>query len=263
MATAPTHTNNFVLGAGKLYFDLFDSSGNKTGERYLGDTPAFSLTGGGNTIDLYDSDNPIASLVERVMTEATYSGKIQCNDISLENQALFISGAEDDVTQTATAVTGETISSVQQGRWYQLGVSSTNPTGVRKVSSITVGDGDSTTYIKDTDYYEDTDLARIFIIDGGGISDDTDLSVGYTPTAGTRKRIKSSENAVISGALRFIANNTKGTNRDAYMPKVNIRPDGDFAFKSRSDFASINLAVDVLKSDAAEAIYIDEQTVTS
>mgnify|MGYP006363046905 FL=1 len=39
-----THTNSYVFGRGKIYIDLFDTGGNKTGERFLGNCPGFTLT---------------------------------------------------------------------------------------------------------------------------------------------------------------------------------------------------------------------------
>lgn len=252
----PIHANNIVLGAGKLYFDMEDASGNKIGERYLGDTPGFSIEVTTENTEVYDSDGAIAEKLINVATRVTRQATITCQDISLDNLALFVIGARDTVAQTATPVTDEA-HTVQTGMYYQLGVSSANPTGVRGVSSVTVTDAtDTTTYVLDTDYELDAAMGRIYIIPGAGISDDDQILVDYTPTANSRDQVASSNLGAKFGALRYIADNTEGTNRDVYAPRVQLRPNGTMDWKSRESQMQMEFSAEFLKTTLA-AVYID------
>jgi hypothetical protein len=49
--------NNYVIGRGKLYWDQFlTGTQTPTGQRYLGNTPALSMTSAYQNLDHYSSD---------------------------------------------------------------------------------------------------------------------------------------------------------------------------------------------------------------
>lgn len=256
------HTQNYTLGKGKIYFDLFDANGNPQGERYIGNTPGFTVTVATETLKHYSSEGGVNVLDASTPLQTDITGNITVDDISDDNLALFFqSGAVGSVSQVATPVADEAIT-VQQGRYYQLGVSASNPTGVRNVSSVVIQDDtDTTTYVLDTDYELDAAMGRIYIIPGGGISDDDVLHVDYTPAAETRSRIAAGSEPV-RGALRYIANNPKGANKDAYGAQVVLSPNGDLAFKTENAWMQMQFGLEFEQRDTSTAqLYIDGRAV--
>lgn len=259
------HVQNFVLGAGRLYFDPEDSDGNLTGERYLGNTPGFEIQVESENVELWDSDGPIAEKVEDVTTQVTRATTIQCNNINDANLALFVVGSMDDVVSTADSVTAEPIGGGQDlvgGRYYQLGVSSDTPTGARAVANVSVHDDDTTTYVEGDDYELDAELGRVYIIEGGAL-DGAPGWADYDTTEGSRTQVITGDMGAVDGALRFIADNTRGRNRDLYAPRVQLRPDGSLAFKSRDEWMQMQFQAELLRRGDRAALYIDGRQVVN
>ncbi len=249
---------DYLLGAGKLYFDRFNDDGDKVGERYLGNSPGFSITLESEDIEHESSDEAVSEVDRRIQLKVKRSGSLQVDNVSIENLALFIQGDIATVTQAAVAVVNEAISDVIQGYWYQLGNPATFPTGVRNVTSVVVTNvAGSTTYILNTDYVLDAEMGRIQIVEGGGIADGGDLHVDYTPAAETRDQIASSPTP-IKGALRYIADNRDGDNKDAYAPNCVLSPNGEMQMKGK-EFAVMGFTVSFnLPSEGTlQALYID------
>jgi hypothetical protein len=257
------HTNQYVFGRGKIYIDLFDDDGNLTGERFLGNCPGFTLTVASEKFEHFSSTAGLRKKDLTVTTSVNFNSTINCDDVSNENLALFIGGDVSSVTQAATPVTGEAIT-VSAGYEYQLGATSANPMGVKKVSSVSVKDvTDATTYVADTDYKVDLDSARISIIAGGAIADGTTVHVGYTPAAGTRTRVSSGAAGSATGAVRFIADNAVGENRDCYIASASLAANGDLPLITDNDIAKFALDVGINEKDTNTAqILIDGALVT-
>lgn len=257
----PTNeTRQFVLGAGKVFFDPFDDAGNLTGERYLGDTPGFSLNVSAANQELWTSDGPIAERAEYVATQVTREASIECRNINMDNLALFLIGDVAAHEQTSASVTEES-HIVKLDRWYQLGQDDSNPTGVRDVTGVTVTDSSSTSYTEGTDYELDAALGRIRPMPGGSIAEDTELLIDYDTNQTTWDRITTNNLGAQDGALRYIANNTAGPNRDLYAPKTRLNPDGDYSVKSRDTWQSLSFSAALLVPDNGAAAYLDGQPV--
>jgi len=176
----------------------------------------------------------------------------------MDNLELFVLGTKSTRSQVATPVVDEAINNVQQGRWYQIGALAANPTGVRDIGSVVVTDDvPNVPFILDTDYELDTVNGRIYIIEGGGIADATNLLVDYTPVANSRDQVISNNLGAKFGALRFIAANTEGANNDIYGPRVQLKPSGELAMKSRNDTMTMTFESEFLKSGTLEALYVD------
>lgn len=245
------HTNSYKFGRGKIYVDIFDTSGNKTGERYMGNCPGFTLTVATEKFEHFSSTSSLTKKDLTVTTSVNFNGAVTCDDVSNDNLALFLGGLVTDIAQSATPVTGEAIT-VKAGREYQLGSTAGNPVGVKQVSAVTVQDvTDTTTYVLNTDYTLDTATARIAIIAGGGITDADVIHVGYTPTAGTIKQVSSGGSGSQTGALRFIADNAVGENQDCYISSAALAASGDLPFITENDVASFTLDVGVNEKDSS------------
>lgn len=241
----------YVLGKGEVYFDQ------GSGERYLGNTTEFNITIESENLDHFDSDNGIRVKDDSVVLEITRTGSLITDDISKENLALFFLGDVSTVTQVATPVVDEQINDVKKGYFYQIGKTTANPQGVRNVGSVTVTKAPSTSLVLNTDYTLDTALGRIRILDSSvTVVDGDDLLVDYTPAAVSRDRVTTSNSASLTGSLRFVAKNPKGTQRDMYIPNVTLRPEGDFALKG-DDWQSMGFALEINQNAGQAAIYID------
>lgn len=258
----PSVTENFVVPAGYVYFDREDSSGNLTGERYIGQTPGFSISvSSPDAIDLYSSDGPIAELLSRVVTRVTRSAKMTTQNANADNVAAFLIGDVASGSTTAGSVTNEPIT-VKKGLWYQLGVSSTDPAGVRDVTSVVITNAaGTTTYVAGTDYLIDLELARFQVIATGTITEGAIVHVDYTKQARTWERIVSAATGAVFGAVRVISDNTTGLGRDWYFPRVQLAPDGELALKSRDAYQEIGWSMELQQRQVGSVkraqVYVD------
>lgn len=251
--------DNLVLPKGKLYFDpMTAGTTTKTGERFLGNCPGFTLTTSNEKLDHFSSTGGIRTKDKTVILQIDRTGTLTTDNISAENLALFFVGTQSTVTAVSTPVTGEAVNDVIKGRFYQLGVSGSFPAGVRDISAVTVKKG-VTTLVAGTDYAVDLTLARLEILTGSvTISNGDDLTVDYTLDASSRSQIVSSSTAAgTKGALRYVADNPEGTNRDFYMPYVELTPNGDYSMIGE-EWQTMEFSIEVLKlNDSTAQVYID------
>lgn len=256
--------NNYTLGRGKLYFDPFASGATVTastaglGERYLGNSPEFTLSLESTKLDHFNADQGIRTKDKSVLLELNRTGSFVVDDISAENLSLFVLGSTSTVSQTSASGVTSAFTAVKAGQFYQLGVSPTTPAGVRDVTSVVVTNTatPATTYVLGTHYNLDADLARIEVIEGSAMVG-VGITVTYNRNATTYERIVTGASAEVEGALRFIAFNAEGTQRDFYFPYVRLTPSGDFALKG-DEWQQLSFEVEILsKADTINAIYID------
>jgi hypothetical protein len=254
-------TKRFKLGAGKVYFDPEDANGASTGERYLGNTPGFELAVTTENAELYDNDGPTAEKVEDVATRVDRTANITCNNVSMANLALFVIGDLADQSMTSGSVTDES-HTVKTDRWYQLGRSASQPTGAQDIQNFVLTDsGGTTTHVEGTDYEVDLALGRFRPIPGGAITDDTEVLASYDTQAVTWDEISASDAGNQYGALHYIADNSAGENTDLWAPRVNMRPDGSLAWKSRDTWQAMQFAAAFQKTNTYAACYLNGRAV--
>ena len=255
--------SNYTIPKGKIYFD------DGTGEEYLGNTPGAELSIETTDLPHYSAESGIREKDDTALVEVNRKLAITADDISVGNWARFIIGAASTHAQAATPVVDAVLGAValalgkvKQGRYYQLGVTSGNLSGVRDVTGVTIKVG-AATKVLGTDYTLDATLARIYIIPGGGIADNDIVLESYTPTLGTRDQVLSASSAAVAGALRFVADNPKGTNRDIFLPSVNLKPSGSAKLKGeQAEYMQLGFEVEILKKDVSTAaVYIDGRNV--
>lgn len=363
--------NNYVIGRGKLYFDQFvTGTQTKTGERYLGNTPALSINSAYQNLDHYSSDEGLRVKDDSVQLQVDRTGSFQCDNISMDNVALMFGATAAVDGQAADVGTAETFT-MYAGRVYQLGSSDDNPHGVINVDNvvvtnnsglhafgaITVGaqpaDGETVTVngqvvtfqsagplaVHDVligpntvataqglkaeinaypDLYDvrasgDTNIVGItanasgvggnaitlaeavaaagFTVSGatlaGGsasgvigatgnftvdtargrieleeapadITDGDVVEVTYDILVGERQLVVDEENQV-EGALRFISDNPRGTNKDYYWPRVKLTPAGEFALKGET-WQTMTFNMEILQPAQAgwKRVYVTE-----
>lgn len=253
-------SENYTLGRGELHFDKFaPGTFNKTGERYLGNTPELNRTTESENLDHFNSDRGIRVKDKSIVLEKNDSGTFIADEISDENVALWFLGTQNVIAQSATASIVENIPAnrLKPGTYIQLGESQANPTGNRNVTMTSVtSDPVGTTFVGLTDYTVDAELGRLYIVPGGAIDGTTPLIVTYATAASTRTQIVVGEGTTIEGALRFISYNPTGPRRDYYWPYVQLRADGDFAMKG-DEWQQLSFAFDILKREGYASEYID------
>lgn len=246
---------NQTLGRGKVYFSLFKSgSYTPAGFRYIGNTPEFNLTVDNEKLDHFSSDGGIRVKDKSIILETTQTGTLIADDIQLENLALFFFGEYDTLAQSSASGLTETITDVELGKMYQIGVTDARPTGYRKLTTPVVKVGVSTKVL-DTDYTLDTDTGLLTIIDGGSIVAGDDVIVEFGVAAATRTQVISGTDQV-EGAILYVSANPEGDKMDYLFPYVRLGPNGDFALKS-DEWMQLPLTVEILQAPNRAAIYID------
>lgn len=132
------YTNQYIFGRGRAFIGLKDANGVSEGLRPLGNAPDYKITVKAN---LFQHDSAESGLSENDFTyptKVTRDSSLTVDNITDPNLALAIAGNLKKFIQSATSVTGEVISKIAVGRHYQIGKTAANPSGVRKVSSVTI-----------------------------------------------------------------------------------------------------------------------------
>lgn len=249
--------NNYVVGKGKLYFNRFaDGTRNGTGERYLGNSPAFGFSQSEETLDHFNADEGLKVKDESVTLSQDTSAKMTLDSISDDNVGLWWLGdvANLTVVGAATVIT-EVFTGTIRGTYLQLGISDTVPEGSGGITSVDSVEVGASTITSPNNWEADLSTGRVHIlIDAVGIPSGSAVTVKYKQGAYTSSRVIAKGRSVY-GAMRFIATNPVGKKRNAFMPYVKLAPDGDYALKG-DDWQSFDFAIDVLKlGSTRERIY--------
>lgn len=264
-----TLENQYTLGRGTVFFLRKDPvTGELRGEKYLGNTPSFSVSFEPEKLEHYSSDRGIREKDKSVILQVNRTGSLTTDNVSPENIGLFFFGENSEVTTAETTVIDEVVGGtigVEVGMYYQLGTTDENPSGVREVMYPGAGatafslEKAGVALVHGTDYIVDSTLGRIEILEGGSVLDGDVLSASYTTAASTRQRIISGSTP-IEGAVRFIADNPTGNNVDYFFPSVTLTPDGEYALKGE-EWQEIPFTMEILKPAGKEAIYMDGRAV--
>lgn len=226
-----------LLGRGKVYFDRLDSSGALTGELFLGNTPSFEITPTPEEIKLFSSATAAADLIASDVIRTSLALRISGNEFSKENLAMALFGDTSTVSQTGSTVTAESITGVLQGRYYK--------TLYRDLSAVTVNDDPETLdYVEGTDYTVDADTGRIYIIVGGGISDDDDILVDYTYGTIALELVRGMNQTSVKGLIRFVGDPARGPKFEIVIWQASVRADGAIGFIS-DEYASWTMSGDI------------------
>lgn len=253
---------NVVLGSGHIYFDEFDTDGKLTGEVYIAETPGFEITVASESIIVESSDDQVAEIIADIQTKVTRTATLTVKSMSAKLISYFIGGDALRITGKAN-VTSDPINGgmgVTQERWYQIGQDTDRPSGERKIINLKIKTAAEPPVLAaiDDDYTADLETGRIYIIKGSiKIPDDTVITADFDKTDEHWDEITST-GGIQRGALRFIANNTVGENRDVYLPNATIKPNGSLAFKSRDTVQEAVFDIGISIPDAGgSAIYIN------
>lgn len=231
--------DNLLLGRGKVYLDRFDSGGNRTGERFIGNVDDFNVTFNPTKVTKRSSSEAAAGILKEVVTQLDVEFSMSCNEHTTENLALFMMGDEATFSQSSGGpVTDEAINGVQQGRYYQVGGASPK----RSITTVVVTDDvPNPAFTLGTDYTVDAARGRIYIVVGGGIADGTNLLVDYSHDAiSALKQVDIGKSTVIEAFLRWVGDPAEGPTDELEIWKVSITPDGALALHGE-DFGAFVL----------------------
>lgn len=260
---------SYVIGKGKLYFAPF-TPGTKTiavAERYLGNSPELSSTISQDTLDHIDADQGLNVKDDQVTIQNDLTGAFKLDSIEPDNVAMWFGGDIENATIMAATAIIDPDQVGKKGRWYQLGTSDINPSGARKVVNVIVSsvvpaviitDPPVVTVIPALNNFEfDLVRGRVYIeADAPGVTDGTMLRFKYDQEATTRETIIAKGDEV-RGAMRFIAHNPHGADKDYFWPYVKVTSNGDYALKGDS-WQEMTFNYEVLKrDDTVERLYID------
>lgn len=328
-AAKASTVKQLLVPAGKLYVDVI-VNGVLTGERYLGETDSFNVNIAGEKIEEYSMENGLKVLADSILIGVTRTATMTVKQVSRENLALFLAAVYGVQVQAAGDVDAEA-HTVLPDRYYQLGRSDDNPSGVRDISTVTVVAGvaaiawtdtaakalgakvkptTTPTYywqcttagttagteptwvatpgatitdgtvvwtcmgilapVLATDYTVDATLGRVYVTAAARVHPTlgTAWAVDYTKAAREREQIKTTGSIDATAALRLVANNVRGDQRDWYMPKCSLTPSGDFPLKTDDPtYVALPFEVGILKPDDGAAgqdiaaIYMDGRAV--
>lgn len=243
----PTNPN-IVLPAGYCFFDEEQADGSFLGELYFAETPGFSLNIATESTNVKTDDGPIAEdLIDKV-TSVTRSFDLKVKGISGDVWAAFIMATLGSKSTTAGAVTGDEINegvALLGGRWYQLGVSASYPSGLRGLESVAIKTG-ATAHVLDTDYKLDAETGRIYVIPDGGC-DGAICTADFSKTAVSWEHIASHDLGPKKGRFRYLAANADGLNRDLFCKSVVLAPNGALELKGRTNPQIAGFTVKVQK----------------
>lgn len=252
---------NLTLGAGKLFFDLFDEDGLPAGEFYLGNTTSVTYEYEETRRGRWTSDEGGCHKTDNAIIGGEGNVRFNVDDLSYEVMAILLRGEAEMLVQTATV--GQPIyqefSAKRAGLWYQLGQDAANPSGLRDVlieAFYLNGSTNAMSLAQSGNHFVwDEKLARVFLKETSGIALPGIFTVRYRRRASVRPVIEAGTK-VFRGSLRYVADNRVGPNVSHYWPLVEIVMRDSFSFKDEG-WANITFGGDVLKAPDAPYHVVD------
>ena len=225
------HTDNLVLGKGKLYFEEFaDGQTAPLGRyRFMGNVPTLTVNQETQTLDHFSSTGGIRIKDRSVTLQTDMGGQFTTDDMSAKNMALLFQGTEGADTIGAATGLAETITGASLDTYIQVGTTPSRPEGIANLANVylTVA---TDTLVAGTDYDVDVGTGMVYLRDDAvDLAEGDNVVIHYGTAAGSRNRVADSTTEVY-GALRFIADNPVGDNRDFVWPYVKVTASGDLGF---------------------------------
>lgn len=253
----------YVIGKGRVFFDkMLPGTKTLTGERFLGNAPEMNDSQDSETLDHFSSTEGINERDASIIIEQNQTMTLTVDNINMENVALWYGGEVENETVVGNTNVTEALV-LRRGYSYQLGTNSDTPSGVRKVTDVTISMAGSdpgasgTPVALEGNFEIDMELGRIYVeLDAPDITEDTVVTVTYTVEPQVRKTIIG-KGEMIYGALRFISNNPHGPQKDHFYPYVKLTANGDYSLIT-TEWQQMSFSVEVLKRDSATArVYVD------
>ena len=224
-------TQLYMLGRGVLYFDRFDSCGDVTGERHLGNVPEFKINVTMETVAHEQSQSGLKTKDLEVPLRANATAEFTIEEFSLFNMMIALYGTEGEISQAAGSVAapGEACTT-NLGTWTKL--------TYRNVSNVAIVGGG---YTEGTDYTVDEVTGRIYWDeDSTLLTDGGTLYVTYDYAVTEYVTIQAFGANKVEGFLRFIGDPQNGPIWEVEGWRVQLSTDGDINFIA-DEFGQINI----------------------
>lgn len=250
-------TQQYVLGRGHLYFDLFIEGTDAPSyrQRHLGNASAFSLTSEEEIIEHFSSRAGLKKTDASATLTKALKGSMTLEELSAENVALFTSANIDVDVATPTFTDKPVfIPANSAGYYVQLWDAAVDDTpgpavvqggdpvtGLDSGSAFTLKDSLLATLTAGTDYEIDLERGQLYIPVGGALDQIGDEWCYFSATAlaGTRKNVKFLDRTVVRGALTFVGENAvSGLKRILRLHKVKMQASGELSMVG-NEFASM------------------------
>lgn len=242
-------TDNYQLGKGVVYFDRLDNAtGLYTGERDLGNAPAFTYNIAIEKLEHFSSRGGLKAKDKQIISQVTPGITFTLDEISKENIALLTLADVTTVSQTGSTVTDE-LHVAHLGMRVALAYR-----GISAVS-ITNKTQTDTPLVLDTDYsivtaLNDDKIGRILILSTAvNVDEGDEIEVSYTYATTTYTVIKAFAQTQVEGRLRFVSDNPAGTQQELEIWRVSLTPSGDTAMIG-DDWSTLGFSGEILKDEA-------------
>lgn len=261
MVMSPS-TDNYTLGKGIVFFDRKDNTtGLYTGERDLGNAPAFSFNIAIEKLEHYSSRGGLKAKDKEIISQITPGISFTLDEVNAQNLALLTLADIEEVTQTGATIDDE-VHKAHLGMRVAL--------AERGISAVEVAD-DATptiTYVAGpatnplANYYIDTTLkddviGRILVHEdqsgcAEAIVEDQDLYITYTSAAVDYMQVKAFAQTQVEGFLRFVSDNPAGGDQELQIWRVSLTPSGDTAMIG-DDWSTLGFTGEILKDEVGHA----------
>lgn len=249
MALTYPHSNNIVLGAGRILFAVETSATTEgTAYTYLGDTPGFTIGGTSEELTVDSSDTPVAEELVRIIKKVSRQSTVTLRDISPSNLALFFMGTSSTATQsTGTGTTAITMT--PKGRYWKIGGDDVMDiaVGTGGVHQGTVT-GTAIAASGGKNWEVDTTQGLIYFPTGSAVATGA-VTIAYSKVASSWDKAVTAAEPVY-GSLLFIADNTVGENHRVKISRCTLAPNGEAAFKSRDNAMELAMTLGILTRDS-------------
>jgi hypothetical protein len=240
---------NLYLGAGEVWFDRFDASGNPTDIlRHLGNVDTLALTPTVDTIVKKSAMSGARGILAEVPTASELEVSLAMSEFESNNIALALIGSEAAFLQTAEAtVTDRSISaSLVLDVWYNLktvdGKAAFNPTVTAFKQGATTLNAAAYEYraeagmVKFLSSYVGTNNAQ------AGLATTWTGSIPVFNAASNKRVVQALAVGIVKGRLRYISasDQAQGPRIVVDVWKCTLSPDGDIALIGE-DFGTFNL----------------------
>lgn len=253
-----TQSRNLVVPRGKALFARYLPGTQTPGPfREMGNCPEFTLQRAAETLPHYGSQGGLKQLDEEIAIDSTMNGTLSTDDMKAENVSYWFMGAVSTVSASALTAQSETYLLAKAGDVIQLGRTTSNPTGARKVTNVVATDGAAgtpVTFVAGTDYEVDADLGLITVL-----GDKAKIVITFDTTVSTRTQIAAGISQV-EGEMKFISFNPFGEQSDITIPRCRLIPNGDMALVSdpaSPAWQTIGLNLSALKKGNLALAYRD------
>lgn len=234
------NANNLYLGAGEVWFDRFDASGNPTGLRHLGNVDTFTTTGKEDVVDKKSSMTGLRTLLAEVPKGFTLEIGIEASEWDPQNVALATLGTVGTFTQAANpTITAGVINAgvaIVLDTWYDLGFLGVTVTDFKQGATV----------LNTAAYIVRTDVGMVCFLSSYTGANAATAAIttwdGSAPAITAKSIVKALSTSKIQGHLRYVSalDQANGPRVKVDVWKVNLYPDGDLGFIAE-DFSNFKL----------------------